>query len=170
MTNRWYALRSKPRKEDVLYRQANAQGFEVFYPRLRVQPVNPRSKKYKPYFPGYMFVNVDLEKVGISTFQWMPHSIGLVSFGGEPAHVPENLINTLQKRVDQINEAGGEVYDGLKHGDPVKISDGPFMGYEAIFDERLPGSERVRVLIQMLSDRHLPVELQAGQIERKDRD
>jgi transcriptional antiterminator RfaH len=117
-----------------------------------------------------MFVHVDLEKVGISTFQWMPHSIGLVSFGGEPAHVPENLINTLQKRVDQINEAGGEVYDGLKHGDPVKISDGPFMGYEAIFDERLPGSERVRVLIQMLSDRHLPVELQAGQIERKDRD
>jgi len=169
MTNLWYALRSKPRKEDVLYRQANAQGFEVFYPRLRVQPVNPRSKKYKPYFPGYMFVNVDLEKVGISTFQWMPHSIGLVSFGGDPAHVPDNLINVLQNRVNQINEAGGEVYDGLKPGDPVRISDGPFRGYQAIFDERLPGSERVRVLIQMLSDRHLPVELQAGQIKRKDR-
>jgi transcriptional antiterminator RfaH len=169
MTNLWYALRSKPRKEDVLYRQSNAQGFEVFYPRLRVQPVNPRSKKYKPYFPGYMFVNVDLEKVGISTFQWMPHSIGLVSFGGDPAHVPENLINALQKRVNQINEAGGEVYEGIKPGDPVRISDGPFKGYQAIFDERLPGSERVRVLIQMLSDRHLPVELQAGQLERKDR-
>lgn len=169
MTNLWYALRSKPRKEDVLYRQANAQGFEVFYPRLRVQPVNPRSKKYKPYFPGYMFVNVDLEKVGISTFQWMPHSIGLVSFGGDPAHVPDNLINALQKRVNQINEAGGEVYEGLKPGDTVRISEGPFRGYQAIFDERLPGSERVRVLIQMLSDRHLPVELQAGQIERTDR-
>ena len=169
MTTRWYALRSKPRKEDVLYRQAHAQGFETFYPRLRVQPVNPRSKKYKPYFPGYMFVNVDLDEVGISTFQWMPHSIGLVRFGGDPAYVPDNLINALQKRIDEINEAGGEVYDGLKPGDPVKVSDGPFAGYEAIFDGRLPGSERVRVLIQMLSERHLPVELKAGQIERKDR-
>jgi transcriptional antiterminator RfaH len=168
MTTHWYALRSKPRKEDVLYRQAHSHGFKIFYPRLRVQPVNPRSKKYKPYFPGYMFVQVDLEEVGISTFQWMPHSVGLVSFGGDPAYVPDNLIYTLQKRVDEINEAGGEVYDGLKPGDPVKISDGPFSGYEAIFDERLPGSERVRVLIQMLSDRHLPVELKAGQIERKD--
>ena len=169
MTLRWYALRSKPRKEDVLFRQANAQGFEVFYPRLRVQPVNPRSKKYKPYFPGYMFVCVDLDEVGISAFQWMPHSIGLVSFGGEPAHVPENFIYTLQKRVNEINEAGGEVFDGLKPGDPVKISDGPFVGYEAIFDARLPGSERVRVLVQMVSDRHLPVELKSGQIERKNR-
>jgi transcriptional antiterminator RfaH len=169
MSLRWYALRSKPRKEDVLHRQAHAQGFEVFYPRLRVQPVNPRSKKFKPYFPGYMFVLVDLDEVGISVFQWMPHSVGLVSFGGEPAHVPENLINALQKRVDEINEAGGEVFDGLKPGDPVKISEGPFEGYEAIFDARLPGSERVRVLVQMLSDRHLPVELKSGQIERKNR-
>jgi transcription antitermination factor NusG len=169
MTLHWYALRSKPRKEDVLFRQAHAQGFEIFYPRLRVQPVNPRSKKYKPYFPGYMFVNVDIDIVGKSTFQWMPHSIGLVDFGGEPAYVPENLIHSLQKRVDEINEAGGEVFDGLKQGDPIQISEGPFAGYAAIFDARLPGSERVRVLIKMLSDRHLPVELGENQIERKDR-
>lgn len=167
MTNSWYALRSKPRKEEVLWRQTNAQGFEVFFPRLRIQPVNPRSKKFKPYFPGYMFVWVDLDKVGRSTFQWMPHAIGLVSFGGEPASVPDNLILVLRKRVDEINTAGGEIFDGLKPGDPVRISDGPFAGYEALFDTRLPGTERVRVLIQMLSDRHLPVELRSGQIERK---
>ena len=169
MSTHWYALRSKPRKEDIVWEQLNSRSIENFFPRLRVHPVNPRSKKVKPYFPGYMFVKVDLDEVGLSTFQWMPHSVGLVSFGGEPAYVPDNLINTLQKRVDEINEAGGEVYDGLKPGDPIKISDGPFAGYEAIFNERLPGSERVRVLIQMLSDRHLPVELKAGQIERKDR-
>ncbi len=167
MATRWYALRSKPRKEEVLFRQVHAHGIEVYYPRLRVQPVNPRSKKFKPYFPGYMFVNVDLEKIGRSTLQWMPHSVGLVSFGGEPAHVPENLIYTLQKRVDEINEAGGEIFDGLKPGDPIRISEGPFVGYAAIFDARIPGSERVRVLIKMLSDRQLPVELQASQIKSK---
>lgn len=170
MTTHWYALRSKPRKEDVLWRQLHAQEFEVFYPRLRIQPVNPRSKKHKPYFPGYMFINVDLDELGISTFRWMPHSVGLVSFGGEPAYVPENLIHALIKRVEEINEAGGEIFEGLNPGDPVRISEGPFAGYEAIFDARLPGNERVRVLIQMLNERHLPVEMQSGQIERKDRD
>ncbi len=169
MTESWYALRSKPRKEEVLWQQLIAREVEVFFPRIRVHPVNPRSRKLRPYFPGYMFVHVDLEEVGLSKFNWMPHAIGLVSFGGVPATVPENLIYAIRKRVEEIAEAGGEFYDGLQAGDPVRISSGPFAGYEAIFDTRLPGTERVRVLIQMLSDRNIPVELKAGQVERKNK-
>lgn len=163
----WYALRSKPRKEDIVWRQVHNQGFECYYPRLRVQPVNPRARKLKPYFPGYMFIQADLDVVGISTFQWLPHSIGLVCFGDEPAIVPEHLIYAIQHRVNEIAIAGGELFDGLNQGDKVLISDGPFAGYEAIFDARLPGSERVRVLLQLLNNkRQLPVELQAGQIQK----
>lgn len=168
MSSYWYALRSKPRKEDVLWRQIRARGIEVFYPRMRVNPVNPRSKKTRPYFPGYMFIYTDLEAMGQSTFNWMPHAIGLVSFGGEPATVPENLIHAIRKRVEEIAAAGGEVLDGLKKGDEVRIQEGPFRGYQAIFDERLPGSERVRVLLELLgSQRRVPVELNAGQIRKK---
>ncbi|UCD98865.1 MAG: hypothetical protein JSV42_18295 [Chloroflexota bacterium] len=167
MAEAWYALRSKPRKEEVLWRQLLAHEVDVFFPRIKVNPVNPRSRKLRPYFPGYMFVQVDLDEVGLSKFQWMPHAIGLVSFDGEPATVPENLIHAIHKRVDEIAAAGGEFYDGLKPGEPVRISSGPFAGYEAIFDMRLPGSERVRVLIQMLSDRKVSVELKAAQVERK---
>jgi transcription antitermination factor NusG len=167
MARYWYALRSKPRKEEVLWRQLHAQEFEVFFPRLKVQPVNPRSRKLRPYFPGYMFVHVDIDMVGLSTFQWMPHAIGLVNFDGEPASVPENFIFEIRKRVEEIAAAGGELFDGLKQGDIVRISSGPFAGYEALFDIRLPGSERVRVLLKMLSDRRVPMELNSGQIERK---
>lgn len=167
MPESWYALRSKPRKEEVLWKQLLAREIEVFFPRMRVHPVNPRSRKLRPYFPGYLFVQVDLEAVGSSKFNWMPFAIGLVSFDGEPAVVPEGLINEVRNRVDEIAAAGGEFYDGLQPGDPVRISSGPFAGYEAIFDMRLPGSERVRVLIQMLTDRNMPVELKAGQVQRK---
>lgn len=168
MTNYWYALRSKPRKEEVVWRQARNQGIEVFYPRLRVQPVNPRSRKVRSYFPGYMFVQVDIDEIGLSTFRWMPHAIGLVCFGDEPAIVPENLIHAIMRRVEEIAEAGGELFDGLSRGDKVMISDGPFAGYEAIFDARVSGNERVRVLLQLLnSQRQIPVELAARQIEKK---
>jgi len=114
-----------------------------------------------------MFVQADIEEVGLSTFQWMPHALGLVCFGDEAAIVPENLIHAIHKRVDEIIAAGGELFDGLSQGDQVMISDGPFSGYEAIFDARLPGSERVRVLLHLLnSQRQVPVELDAGQIQR----
>lgn len=164
----WYALRSKPRKEEVVWRQIRAQGFDVFYPQLRVNPVNPRASKVKPYFPGYLFVYADLEEVGTSVFQWMPHALGLVSFGGEPADVPETLIDAVRKRVEEIAQAGGELFEGLKTGDIIQINDGPFKGYEAIFDARLPGSVRVRVLLELLGNqRRIPVELNAGQIKKK---
>ena len=164
----WYALRSKARKEEVVWRQVRTAGYDVFYPRIKVQPVNPRARKLKAYFPGYMFVRVDIEHVGISAFQWMPHAMGLVCFGDEPAIVPDNLIHAIRKRVDEISAAGGELFVGLNPGDTIVISDGPFAGYEAIFDARLQGSERVRVLLQLLnSQRQIPVELKAGQIKQK---
>ncbi len=160
----WYVLRSKARKEDAVFAQARQHGLEVFYPRLRVNPVNPRSRKVRPYFPGYMFVHVDLEEVGISTLQWMPHSLGLVQFGGEPATVPDSMIQAIRKRTEEIAEAGGELFLDVAPGDAVRIQEGPFAGYDAIFDARLPGTERVRVLLQFLNDRQVSVELQAGQI------
>jgi transcriptional antiterminator RfaH len=165
--NNWYAIRSKPRKEDAVWRQVLSQGFEVYYPRIRIQPINPRSKKVKPYFPGYLFVRADLEQVGLSVFQWMPHTLGLVSFGGEPAAVPDHLVQAIHVRVDEINAAGGETFERLRPGDVVWISDGPFRGYEAIFDARLPGSERVRVLLEFLGSRKVALTLRAGQIDFK---
>jgi len=169
VTERWYALRSKPCKEAIVWRQAQARGFETFYPRLSVKPKNPRARKIRPYFPGYLFVRADLDVVGLSTFQYMPYTVGLVCFGGEPAHVPGALIHAIRRRVGEIAEAGGELFDGLKPGDPVWIHDGPFTGYEAIFNARLRGIERVRVLLQMLDGRNIKVEMCAALIECKQR-
>jgi transcriptional antiterminator RfaH len=167
MTFAWYALNTKPRKEEFLSEQCLAHGYETFYPCLRVQPVNPRARKIRPYFPGYLFVHVDLERVNLSTLRWMPGAARLVSFDGIPATVPEGLIHAIQRRVEEVNAAGGELFDGLKSGDVIYIQDGPFAGYEAIFDARLPGSERVRVLLKLLQKRQMPVDLPAGQIWRK---
>lgn len=162
----WYAIHSHPRKEEHLWNQILLQGFDAFYPRLHVKPVNPRSKKIQPYFPGYLFVRADLEVSGISLFQWMPYSTGLVSFGGEPSVVPESLIQSLKRRLEEIEENGGETLDGLQSGDAVLIASGPLAGYEAIYDTRISGTERVRVLLKMLNQRNLPVDLEAHQIQR----
>lgn len=169
MALHWYVLRSKPRKEDTVWKQVRQKGFETFYPRIRVNPVNPRARKVKPYFPGYLFVRIDLEEVGLSGFKWMPHTMGLVSFGGEAAIVPDNLVHEIKRRLEEIADAGGIIFDGLKSGDRVHINYGPFEGYEAIFDARIPGTERVRVLLQLISDRQVPVEMDASHIQRKGR-
>ena len=84
MSRQWYALRSKPNREEALCSQAMARGLEVFHPRLRVQPVNPRARTVKAYFPGYLFVRYDLEAQGFSALAWIPYSQGPVCCAQAP--------------------------------------------------------------------------------------
>jgi transcription antitermination factor NusG len=167
MTQRWVVLRSKPRKEEFLAAQMQMRKMEIFNPHIRVQTVNPRARKVRAYFPGYVFVHLDLEKTGLTSIQYLPGAAGLVSFGGEAADVPDGLIQAIRHRVDEINAAGGELFDVLKPGETVVVHSGPFAGYEAIFDARLPGSDRARVLLKLLKNRQLLVDLPAGQIRPK---
>ena len=151
----------------MLAEQLELRRIDTFAPRIRVQVVNPRARRVRPYFPGYIFVRADLEEMGLSTLQYVPGSAGLITFGGTPAFVPDGLIHAIRQRVDEINFSGGELFDVLKSGETVLLHSGPFAGYEAIFDMRLPGTERVRVLLKLLRNRNMPVELPAGYVRPK---
>lgn len=166
MTISWYAMRSKPNKEDFLAGQLQAHGVEVFFPALRVKPVNPRARKLRPYFPNYLFVHVDLDVVNVSDLRWMPGASGLVSFDGEPASVPDLLIVTVQKQVDLHNASLRDQEKNFQQGDTVLIQEGPFAGYEAVFDTHISGQDRVRVLLSLLQRRQMPVEIDSRQIRR----
>lgn len=167
MTICWYVVRSKPQKESALCREMTMRGLDAYCPMLHIKPVNLRSRKTRPYFPGYVFVNTDLEVVGFSALNWLPYARGLVSFGGEPPTVPEILIKEIRKRVDKVNAAGGEDLFGLESGDEVIIQDGPFVGYKAIFNMSLSGNDRVLVLLKLLEDQNMRLELPANQVRKR---
>jgi transcriptional antiterminator RfaH len=162
----WYALRIKPHMERAVSQRLQSEQIEVYFPMLRVKPKNPRAAKQKPYFPGYMFVHLDLEQTGANILNWMPGTLGLVSFDDIAAPIPANVILELQQRLAQIEAAGGVQLAGLEAGDRVRITEGPFAGYEAIFDMHVPGSERVQVLLAFLSQYPHPLKLDANEIKK----
>jgi len=165
----WYAIRSKPNKEEFLAGQLKASEIKIFFPVLRVKPVNPRSRKIRPYFPGYLFVQVDLDVINVSDLRWMPGASSLVSFDGEPASVPDLLIDALKKHVDHHNKTFQNKRKNFETGDVVMIEDGPFAGHEAVFDINISGEDRVRVLLNLLTGRQMPIEIEGRQIRRMKR-
>jgi transcription antitermination factor NusG len=162
----WYVLRSKPWKEAALTGYARSAGHEVYYPSIPVNPVNPRARKIIPYFPGYIFVRTQLGKAGRSAFHWMPFSQGLVCVGGEPAPVSDLIMRSIMSRVSEIWQSKGLEVKQFATGDHIVIRDGMFEGYRGIFDVYLSGSERVRVLLEMLNARFVPLEIDVKQVEK----
>ena len=162
---RWYVMHSKPQKEALLRERLRLQRIEVYLPSIRVKPVNPRARKEQPFFPGYMFVQVDLEQIPISELQRIPGSIGLVCYGGEPAYIGEALIREIQNQVEEITDAADNYVDRFRAGDLVVIQDGPFATYKALFDCRLSGSDRVRVLLELLQGQKMRLELSGRQLQ-----
>jgi transcriptional antiterminator RfaH len=167
MTAQWYALHTKTLKEGQAAQQLEAQAIPVFYPRLHVTPVNPRSRTVRPFFPGYIFVRADLVQLGLSMFQYLPGAIGLVCFGDEPAVIAVDLLQAIEAQLEAINAAGGEPFLKLHRGDSVVITHGPFAGYEAIFDGRLRDGERVRVFLDLLGRHQVALDLAVNQIRLK---
>ena len=163
--NYWYVMHSKPKKEALLCERLRIQGIEVYLPSIRVKPVNPRARKEQPFFPGYLFVHVDLEKISTSEFRWIPGSIGLVCYGGEPAYVGDSLIREIKKQIEEITDLDNNYVDRFRPGDSVVINDGPFATYKGMFDCRLSGSDRVRVLLELLRGQKMPLELSGRQLQ-----
>jgi len=161
----WYVLHCHPNKETFLVDELLARNIGVYYPILKVKPVNPRSRKIRPYFPGYVFIQTILSQVGESTFRWLPHSHGLVSFGGNPASVPNDLISKIQEHLEHSNSQ--VMSQTFRPGERVQILSEMFEGYEALFDTHIAGTERVRVLLKMLNNRQVVLELNKNQIVKR---
>ncbi len=160
----WYAFQSKARKEQLLCEQLHMRGIETFFPCIPVESANRLAFKIKPYFPGYVFSRLDLNRVGRSLVDWIPGAIGIVSFGGEPATVTDELIRQLRQHIEAIGKARVGRLPIFQPGQQVTIDRGPFAGYEAIFDTQLPGRDRVEVLLKVLKEAQVRLELPSDQI------
>jgi len=160
--NNWILLQTKLRKEDFLYYQIRAREIECFYPKIKVIPINPRARKLRPYFPGYLFVNIDPESANAAELRWLPGASGWVYFGEAPASVPDSMIEGIRRHVDALNNGEGvSTVKRMAPGQEVEIMGGPFAGYEAVFDAHLSGVARVRVLLKLLKSQQMPVEMSA---------
>ena len=129
----------KPHKEQVILQQLQYLGLETYFPCSFAQNRKTGKLELRPYFPGYLFVRANLVEVSLSTFQWMPHTEGLVCFEAKPAFVPDHLLSAIRRHVNET------------HASSITES-GAFAEarYDSILDKSLSESERVSGLLQML--------------------
>lgn len=150
-TSAWFLVRSKPRQESVALTHLARQGFESYLPLFAAEKLVRRkfTVVQEPMFARYLFVRLDTTGQGQS---WSPirSTVGvsqLVSFGSRPARVDDALIATLRER-EATQQASPTTL--FAHGDSVRITEGAFVGLEAIYQMN-DAEGRAMVLLDLLS-------------------
>ena len=142
----WYALQHKPAQGDRALQHLQNQGIACFYPKISVEKIKggKRSKKLEPLFPGYMFVNLEQNDSVWSKLRSTRGVLRIVGFANKPAAICDEVIQHIKDSLGSVAEQGG-----IKPGQSVHLSEGPFEGINAIF-QAYDGEERAIVLIDFM--------------------
>ncbi len=148
-TKRWYAVASQPSREAIAANQLDSQDFDTFFPkRVRTVRHARRTKnRIVSYFPGYLFVALDLN---VDRWRSVNGTFGvrsLVMAGDRPLPVPAGLVDSLRTLTDENGFL--RRVDELRTGDHVRVMNGPLADMIGAID-RVDGNQRVRILIDML--------------------
>lgn len=150
LADRWYVLSCAPRKERVIFHQLHDRGFDVYFPYLIFKTQNPNMLKIEPYFPGYVFVKIDLEHVALSTFQWMPMTEGLVCSAESPLYVPDRIVQAIHRNLWMINSTVLGVPFDLTGLERDECEQDAIAGNGDFFNQQISGSDRSKRLFQYL--------------------
>ncbi|MCK7551547.1 transcription/translation regulatory transformer protein RfaH [Marinobacter goseongensis] len=142
----WYALQHKPAQGDRALDNLQNQGITCFYPKITVEKIKAgkRSKKLEALFPGYLFVHLEQTDPMWAKLRSTRGVLRVVGFAGKPAAIGDEVIQHIEDSLHAVADVGG-----IKPGQPVELSDGPFQGIDAIF-KAYDGEERAIVLIQFM--------------------
>lgn len=146
----WYLVYSKPRAETLALENLERQDYRCYLPLITAtrKHKGKLTSQVEPMFPRYLFISLDTRNDN-----WAPirSTIGvtrIVRFGVEPTVVPDSLIQALMDREDEMGLQTPPRRE-FQRGERVRIYEGPFKDYEAIFLAR-NSNERVVVLLQIL--------------------
>ncbi len=160
MSTQWFVVSTKPRREESAQFHLGRRGVTTFLPRI-FDRFATRST-VTPLFPGYLFVHADLE-AQFSDVVWTPGVRKLIGFGLTPTPLEDAVVEFLRQRVGPA----GVLHSGpaFVPGDSVRVRRGPFEGLIGIIENKVSGSGRVRVLMELLR-RQTRVELPLNLLER----
>jgi transcription termination/antitermination protein NusG len=139
---------------------------EVLVPTEEVIEVR-RGKKVtseRRFMPGYVLVHMEMTNRGYHLITQINRVTGFLGPQGKPMAMRDSEVNGILHRVEEGLEAPRNLirYD---IGEKVKVTDGPFEGFDGMVEDVDEAHNRVKVSVSIFG-RSTPVELEFTQVSK----
>jgi transcriptional antiterminator NusG len=170
---RWYAIHTYSGYEENVAENLKKR-IESYDMQDKVYNVLiPKEKKIKikngkrrvveeKIFPGYVLVEMIVTDDSWYMVRNTPNVTGFIGTGTVPTPLSEDEVKSLQKRMG-VEEPQFKI--DVEVGSPVRITDGPFKGFEGKVSQIDEARGKIKVLVNMFG-RETPVELDFLQIKK----
>jgi len=162
---KWYALHSRSRHEDVVFKGLRKRSIEAFLPKIQVisRRKDRRKRILVPLLPGYVFAHTDLNPYNYWDIIRTYGVVRIVGIEGKPIPVKEEEIVSLQILHGTDRTVRNRAY--MKRGDMIMIMEGPLKGLTGFYLKHKDKSDKVVVSIELLQ-RSLAVEIENWSVEK----
>ena len=118
----------------------------------------------RKFFPGYVLMEMSIDDQLQQMVKMTPKVTGFLGNGTEPSALSQGEVDLLLKQMDEgISPSRDKTQ--FEHGDPIRITDGPFLGFNGVVEDVHPEQSKVKVLVSIFG-RSTPVELNFLQVEK----
>ena len=177
----FFVLRVASNKEDrvreALVRKVKIEGVETTINRILVPTERVRSMKAgvrkeadRKLYPGYVFVELELDKNGmIPDKVWFTiketEGVGdFIGSNGKPSAMSAKDQAKMLEEAERPDD-GPQLKTEYKKSDKVKVINGPFENFEGSVEEVIEARGLVKVML-IIFNRPTPVDLEYWQVER----
>jgi transcriptional antiterminator NusG len=177
---KWYVLRAISGKENKVkeYIESALVTSSLFREYIS-QVLIPTEKSYmlrngkrvmkeRNMLPGYVLVECNLTDECYPLLRNIPNVLGFLSDGKvnpKPVPVSQAEINKLVGSAEDV-EKSIAMEDIFLVGEKVKVTDGPFNGFNGVVNEVMQDKQKLKVVVTIF-DRQTPLELGFNQVAKE---
>jgi transcriptional antiterminator NusG len=176
MAKRWYSVSvlsnfEKKVAEQIRHAVADAgledQIEEVLVPTEEVIEIR-RGKKVQTerrFMPGYVLVRMEMSDEGYHLISSINRVTGFLGPQGRPMPMRDAEVNQILNRVEE-GESTPRTLISFETGEKVKVTDGPFEGFDGMVEEVDEDNQRLKVTVSIFG-RATPVDLEFTQVSKE---
>ena len=176
LEKKWYVLKAVSGKELKVkeYLEADARNnqleefiSQVLIPTEKVVQVRngKRVVKERSYLPGYVLVEAVLNGEIKQRLRNCPNVLGFLGGMITPTPLRPSDVSRILGSVDELMEETEEVLVPFTEGETVKVTFGPFSGFNGVIEEVDNAKKKLKVMVKIFG-RKTPIDLGFMQVEK----
>ncbi len=153
-------------EERIRQHNLTAKFGDILIPTETVVEVKKGEKKAKSkkFFPGYIFIKMEITNETISLVKQTPKVTGFVGDATNPPSVSEEEVLRITQQIKEgrLKPKLEIVFD---KGESVRVKEGPFANFTGVVDDVNAEKGRLKVLVSIFG-RSTPIDLEFAQVEK----